>query len=100
MAKQMIGIQVTAELNEDELELDGWMVDDYDPKDKTAFLVVPLADIDTEYSLNGGMYPDEFWGSIVMVEEIEITVHRCQWEGRDILNADDVAWEYEQWMRD
>lgn len=100
MAKQMIGIQVTAELDEDELELDGWMVDDYDPKDKTAFLVVPLSDIDTEYSLNGGMYPHEVWGAIVMVEEIEITVHRCQWEGHDILNAEDVAWEYEQWMRD
>ena len=98
MAKQTIGIQVAAELNEDDLEFEGCMVDDYDPKDKVAFLVVPLSDIDTEYSLNGGMYPDEFWGSIVMVEEIEITVHRCQWEGHDILNAEDVAWEYEQWM--
>lgn len=75
----------------DAFDLLGGKTDDYDPKTQIVSLEVDAADIVADYSLNGGMFPHEIHGAIHMVEEVEVTVKECTWQGYDIINAEEVC---------
>lgn len=67
-------------------------VDDYDPDSGVISLLVDADEIQAEYTVNGGLYPDEAWGQVAMMEELDLTVNTCKWEGKNIINAEDVCW--------
>jgi len=62
-----------------------------DVEEHGCWVMADVADIDAQYSINGGVYRDEFWGQVAMIEEIEYTVHKCNWMGYKIINAEEVV---------
>ena len=91
-------IQIKTLTTEADVELHGCPIVDTD--EHVVFVRVPLSEIDCHYSVNGGVYPDEAWGARILVEEIEIEVHRCEWEGHAVLNDEEVAEELLLWSNE
>ena len=92
-----VTIQITADVAEDQYEIDGALIEDYDPDCRTAWVVVDIDEIDCNYKLEGGLFPDEAWGQIKMVEEVSVTPIHCKWGVYDIHNDENICWEVEQW---
>lgn len=86
----MIAIWIDYEpVSEDQQIIDGARI--IDIEERGCWVMADVSDIDAQYDINGGCYIDEFWGSRMLVEEIEYTIRKCTWLGHKILNADDVV---------
>lgn len=86
-------IQIRVELDsEDQDEFYGCDVVDYCPEDHVVWLRADTTVIDAEYTVNGGLYPDEAWGQVAMVEELDLTIKHCRFFGYDILNDEEICW--------
>ena len=91
-------IQIKTLTTEADDELHGCPIVDTD--DEIVFVRVPLSEIDCDYSVNGGVYLTDVWGARQLVEEVEIEVHRCKWEGHAVLNDEEVAEELLLWSNE
>lgn len=85
-------IQIHIELADEQDEVYGCDVIDYCSEDHVAWVKASLGDVDADYVVNGGIYPDEAWGQIKMVEELDLTVKSCTFYGHQVLNSEEVCW--------
>lgn len=84
-------IWIKQDIQEDQDELHGCKVDDYDSSTGEALIVVPHDELDPNFTATTETVKHEMWGSIFYDKETELRVKGCKWMGYEVLNADDVC---------
>ena len=82
-------------IDEDQTEFEGALIVDYCPVEGLLWLDVDIDEVDADYRLEGGLFPDEAWGQIKMVEEVSLDIKSCKWGGHAIINDEEVCWAVE-----